>query len=185
MFSANARTALNAYRNVGVESIAESASPHQLIVMLFNGARAAVAAAKLHLQRKEIAPKCKAISQAIAIIDGGLKASLDLKVGGELARNLSDLYAYMTQRLLEANLKNDRSALDEVGQLLEQLGSAWETIAAKPAALAPAATRTPLPPVPIAPAAVAPAVAAAQPTGTTTARQTPQSSRLAVAYGSL
>jgi len=130
MFFANPRTAMNAYRSVGVESLVESASPQRLVLMLFDGARAAVAAASAHLQSRDIQAKCKAISQAIAIIDGGLKASLDLKVGGELAKNLSDLYAYMTLRLLHANLKNDPEALTEVAKLLEQLGSAWETLAA-------------------------------------------------------
>lgn len=136
MFSANSRAAMNAYRNVGVESIVDSASPQRLVLMLFDGARAAVAAASAHMQRRDIAAKCKAISQAIAIIDGGLKASLDLSVGGELAQNLSALYVYMTQRLLHANLKNDPAALAEVAKLLQQLGSAWETLAATQTAAA-------------------------------------------------
>lgn len=128
MYPANSRTAMNAYRTMGVESIIESASPQRLVQMLFEGARTAVSAAALHLQRHDVAAKCEAISKAIAIIDGGLKASLDLNGGGELAKNLSDLYAYMTQRLLHANLKSDLVALNEVGKLLEQLGSAWETM---------------------------------------------------------
>ena len=164
MFSSNSRGAMSAYRSVGVESIATSADPHQLVLMLFNGARAAVAAAKGHLQRNETAAKGEAISKAIAIIDGGLKASLDPKVGGELARNLSDLYAYMEQRLLHANLKNDDKALDEVAQLLAQLGGAWEAIAAKPAATA------------------APAHAVEAPVPGTGSSPT---SRLAAAYGSV
>ena len=138
MFSPNPRAAMSAYRSVEVGSLVDSASPQRLVVMLFDGARAAVAAAKAHLRRRDVAAKCTAISQAIAIIDGGLKASLDLNVGGELARNLSELYAYMTQRLLEANLKNDAAALEEVSGLLEQLGSAWEALLAN----APAATPT-------------------------------------------
>ena len=137
MYYANSRSAMNAYRSIGVESIIESASPQRLVQLLFDGARAAVAAASLHMQRHEVAAKCQAISKAIAIIDGGLKASLDLNVGGKMAQNLSDLYAYMTQRLLEANLKNDAKALDEVAQLLLQLGSAWEGIADTPARSAP------------------------------------------------
>ena len=137
MFSASPRAAMNAYRNVGVESIVDSASPHKLVLMLFDGARAAVSSAKAHLSSRDIAAKCKSISQAIAIIDGGLKASLDLNVGGDLAKNLSDLYAYMTQRLLQANLNNDLAALEEVSRLLEQLGSAWATLAATPAAAKP------------------------------------------------
>ena len=134
MFAANPRTAMNAYRSVGVESIVGSASPHKLVLMLFDGALAAVASAVAHLRDRNIPAKCESIAKAMAIIDGGLKASLDLSVGGELAKNLSDLYAYMTQRLLHANLKNDPAALEEVAKLLEQLGSAWATLAAKPAA---------------------------------------------------
>ena len=134
MFPANPRAAMSAYRSVGVESIVASASPHRLVLMLFEGAIAAVSSASLHLRERNVPAKCKAISQAMAIIDGGLKASLDLKVGGDLAQNLSDLYAYMTQRLLQANLKNDAAALEEVSKLLQQLGSAWATLAATPAA---------------------------------------------------
>ena len=143
MFPANSRAAMNAYRNIGVESIVDSASPHKLVLMLFDGARAAVSSAKAHLSSRDIGAKCKSISQAIAIIDGGLKASLDLNVGGDLAKNLSDLYAYMTQRLLHANLKNDPAALEEVSRLLEQLGSAWAALAATPATAKPDAMPQP------------------------------------------
>ena len=139
MFTANASSPLSAYRNTGVESITSSAAPHQLVLLLFNGARAAVAAARGHMLRKEIVAKGTAISQAMSIIDGGLKASLDLKVGGEMAQNLSDLYVYMGQRLFHANLKNDVEALDEVAKLLEQLGGAWEMIGAKKPAAQPTA----------------------------------------------
>jgi flagellar protein FliS len=143
MNPANPNAALNAYRKVGVESGAISSNPHQLVLMLFNGARAVLAEAKGHLERREIAARGMAISKAITIIDGGLKASLDLKVGGDLAQSLSDLYVYMGQRLLYANLKEDGKALDEVAGLLAQLGEAWETMAVKPAA----ATRvSPMPP---------------------------------------
>ena len=44
MFSQNQGSGLNAYRNVGVESMASTADPHKLVLMLFNGARAAIAA---------------------------------------------------------------------------------------------------------------------------------------------
>ncbi len=143
MFPANPRAAMNAYRSVGVESIVDSASPHKLVLMLFDGASAAVSSAGVHLRKRNIAAKCAAISKAIAIIDGGLKASLDLSVGGELAQNLSDLYAYMTQRLLQANLNNDPAALEEVSKLLQQLGSAWATLAETPAPAQPSAPLQP------------------------------------------
>ena len=182
-------TAMNAYRAVGVESLASTADPHQLVLMLFNGARAAVAAAKGHLQRKEVAPKCEAISKAIAIVDGGLKASLDLNVGGPLAQSLSDLYAYMGQRLLEANLYNDGQKLEEVALLLEQLGGAWESIARKttPAVVAAAPAGRPalalVPNTPTVRSTPAPAAASEQPQSTPPPVLSMQSRRLASAYG--
>ena len=74
--------------------------------------------------------------KAIAIIGEGLNASLDKKVGGELAQNLSSLYDYMVMRLLAANLNNDMAALDEVARLLNDLKGAWDSIRQSAAASA-------------------------------------------------
>lgn len=120
--------ALNAYAKVGVETGVETASPHQLILMLYDGAISALVKARAHMQRKEIALKGQFISKAIAIIDEGLKLSLDEKAGGELAQNLKALYDYMCKRLLMANLNNDVEAIDEVGRLLSDLKGAWAAI---------------------------------------------------------
>jgi len=124
----NASSAVKAYAKVGVESNVIAADPHKLISMLFQGALLAVANAKNGILRKDIPAKGVAISKAIAIIDDGLKASLDKKVGGELAQNLAALYEYMSFRLVHANLKNDIEALDEVSTLLNDLKGAWEAI---------------------------------------------------------
>ena len=92
------------------------------------GVRLALAEAMLHMQRNETAAKGGAISKAIMIIDHGLKASLDVEAGGEMAEKLSALYEYMTNRLLIANLRNELKALEEVGRLLAELHGAWEAI---------------------------------------------------------
>ena len=122
------RNALNAYAQISVDGSVATASPHQLITMLFDGALLSIAAARGHMQRKEIAAKGAAISKAIAIIDEGLKLSLDMKAGGDLAQKLDALYEYMCLRLLFANLKNDLEPLDEVSSLLNDLKSAWVEI---------------------------------------------------------
>lgn len=124
----NATTAIKTYANVGLESGVAAADPHKLILLLYQGALLAIASAKNQILRKEISAKGQSISKAIAIIDQGLKASLDKNAGGELAQNLSALYDYMNQRLLIANLKNDLTALDEVSGLLTDLKGAWEEI---------------------------------------------------------
>lgn len=126
--SAMNRNALNAYSQVSVNGSVATASPHKLITMLFDGALLSIATARGHMQRREIAEKGMAISKAIAIIDEGLKLSLDMKAGGDLAQKLDALYEYMCLRLLFANLKNDLEPLDEVASLLNDLKSAWVEI---------------------------------------------------------
>lgn len=129
-----ARNAIDAYARVGVETGVASADPHRLILMLFDGSLAAVSQARNAIGRKDVVAKGTAISKAIAIVDGGLKASLDVKAGGMLAERLSSLYDYMLQRLLTANLRSDVEALDEVTRLLNELRGAWAQIAEQPAA---------------------------------------------------
>lgn len=126
--NALARNALNAYSQVGVEVGITNASPHRLILMLFDGAIKSVSMARIHMNNNDIAPKCESIAKAIAIVDQGLKISLDVKAGGELAENLFSLYEYICHRLLMANLKNDVSMLDEVEKLLIGLRDAWAQI---------------------------------------------------------
>ncbi|MCE1241900.1 flagellar export chaperone FliS [Oryzomicrobium sp.] len=126
------RNPIAAYSEVGVETSVASASPHKLILLLFEGARAALFTARLNMVEGNIAEKGAAISKAIDIINNGLKASLDVEAGGNLAEQLSALYEYMVDRLLFANLKNETAPLDEVLGLLGQIHSAWEEIADRP-----------------------------------------------------
>jgi len=138
----SANTAIKTYAKVGIESGVIAADPHKLISMLFQGALLAIANAKNGILRKDTQAKGRAISHAISIINEGLNACLDKKVGGELAQNLSSLYEYMCNRLITANLKNDMGALDEVARLLADLKGAWETIRpnAAPASVSPITT---------------------------------------------
>jgi flagellar protein FliS len=124
----SARKAVDVYAQVGVETGVAAADPHKLILMLFDGTHAAIGAARRAMGRGEIAAKAAAISKAVAIIDGGLKASLDVKAGGVLAERLASLYDYMLNRLLAANLHNDVESLDEVNRLLGELRGAWAQI---------------------------------------------------------
>lgn len=121
-----------AYARVGVESGVMSASPHQLISMLFDGAGTAIRAAALHMREGQVAEKGKAISKALDIVNNGLLAALDREKGGELADRMASLYDYIARLLLYANLRNDPASLDEAGRLLADLGEAWNQI--KPAA---------------------------------------------------
>lgn len=118
-------SAVEQYNRVGVSSGVESADPHQLIQMLMNGALEKIAIAKGHMERNDISQKGGNISWAISIIDG-LRASLNVDDGGEIAQNLDDLYDYMTRRLARANIENNPDLLDEVSSLVRSVKGAWD-----------------------------------------------------------
>lgn len=127
MFGYNMR-AVNEYSRIGLETGVIAANPHQLVVMLYDGALLACQSALPHIQNKAFAEKGVMISKAIMIIESGLRASLDKKAGGEIAESLDALYAYMSNRLYIANLKNQLEPVQEVVKLLGELKSAWESI---------------------------------------------------------
>lgn len=119
----------NVYRRIDIETGVASSSAHQLITMLLNGALDAMSLGKGAMENGDVPAKCKAITQAVRIVDEGLKAGLNLKDGGELAANLSDLYGYITTRLTLGNLRNDVSAIEECQRLLTPIRDAWVAIA--------------------------------------------------------
>jgi flagellar secretion chaperone FliS len=126
----------NAYARVGVETGVMGASPHRLIVLLYQGARQAISQARMHLQQGNVAGRGMAISKAIRIVESGLQQSLNLEVGGEIAQRLNALYSYMTRRLLEANIQQSEAMLVEVDGLLATLEEAWVGIAPEVARMA-------------------------------------------------
>ncbi|WPU24858.1 flagellar export chaperone FliS [Cedecea neteri] len=126
---------VQAYQQVGLESAVMSASPHQLVVMLFDGALSALVRARLFLEQGQMPQKGEALSKAINIIDNGLKAGLNMDIGGELPGNLANLYDYMVRRLLHANLRNDADAISEVERLLTNIADAWKQIGPSPSTL--------------------------------------------------
>lgn len=133
MFSpANAR-AMSAYRQVGVQSMVDSASPQQLIKMLFDGLLASINAARGAIERGDINEKVRHIGKAVRILQEGLLSALDHEKGGELAGNLAALYEYCTTRLTLANARNDVGMVDEVAGLVSTVAQGWNEITNAPA----------------------------------------------------
>lgn len=120
--------AAKAYAKVELETGVSAADPHGLVLMLFEGAIAAIIDARRHMASGAMAAKGESISKAIMIIDDGLSASLDVAAGGAIAENLKDLYGYMSRRLLLASANNQPDSLDEVRKLLGELKEAWVSI---------------------------------------------------------
>lgn len=117
------------YQQVGLETQLAGASPHHLVAMLFDGYMEAVAQARGAMRAGQIELKGRAIGRALGIVQEGLRGGLDLKVGGSLARDLDDLYAYIAGRLTLANARNDEAMLDECQRLVQPLRDAWTSIA--------------------------------------------------------
>ena len=111
-----------------------SASPLELVHLLYQAATGAVREARRQLAAGEIAARSRAISKACGILME-LVASLDHERGGELSHRLAQLYDYMQRRLLEANFRQVDEPLAEVLGLLATLSEAWQGIAqeARPA----------------------------------------------------
>lgn len=123
----NANAAMQQYKQNYIQGGAETASPHRLVQMLMEGALDKLLAARRFMIAKEIAKKGENISWTISIIDS-LRSCLNVEVGGEFAQNLFALYNYMEKRLLEANIKNDPTLIDEVAKLMLQVKSGWDAI---------------------------------------------------------
>ena len=125
----------NAYASIGLETGVSSASPHKLIVMLFDGALTSLTIALTEMRAKNIAAKGRAISKAIRIIEEGLRASLDKSAGGAIAESLDSLYEFIAARLVRANLENEPGYIEEAQRLLIDLRGAWLAIDPEAAAL--------------------------------------------------
>jgi len=105
-----------------------SASPVKLVAILYRAAMETVAAARRHLRDGDIRERSRNVAKAAAILNE-LMRSLNHSTGGEISRNLLELYAYMQTRLIEANTGQIEAPLAEVEQLLGTLADAWRAAA--------------------------------------------------------
>ncbi|MGI9271249.1 MAG: flagellar export chaperone FliS [Woeseiaceae bacterium] len=115
------------YQQIDTHSSIAAATPHRLIQLMMERALAKMGIAKNHMEREEVREKGDNIGDAISIISG-LQASLNHNANARLSANFDELYSYMMRRLLEANLRDDPSILDEVSGLLQELKEAWDAI---------------------------------------------------------
>ena len=132
MSNYNSQEALKQYRELGLETQINNASPHRLIQLLMDGALERLNGAKSAMERGDAATKGVLIGKAMGIISG-LRSSLDMDVQGtDLPERLDDLYDYMGRRLLEASTFNKVEMLTEVIDLLKTIKSGWDGIEPQP-----------------------------------------------------
>lgn len=116
--------ALKQYKSVDLRATVETASPHKLIAMLFDGALGALARAKGAIERNSIQERTTHLNKASEILVT-LKGSLDLEKGGEVATNLDGLYDYMLRSVMQANRNNDLDKVQEIMDLISDVKQGW------------------------------------------------------------
>jgi len=126
----------NAYSQVHIETGVQDADPHQLVLLLLDGALNASTMARSAMERGDIQAKGRAIGRAVSIVEEGLRGMLDMSAGGQVAATLHDLYSCVLLRLTRANVDNDPAMLRDCAALLSPLREAWQTIKPQRAAAA-------------------------------------------------
>lgn len=101
-----------------------SATPGQLVVMLFDKMLLTLRRARTACDAKQIEVRCEQILRASDMVTE-LRVSLDREQGGQIAAQLDALYAYMLRELLEANRRNDGARLDVVTRMAAELREAF------------------------------------------------------------
>lgn len=128
MSNYNSQEALKQYRQLGLETQIDNATPHRLIQLLMEGALERLNGAKAAMERGDAATKGALIGKAMGIISG-LRSSLDMNIeGSDLPERLDNLYDYMGRRLLEASTFNKTEMVGEVIELLKTIKSGWDGI---------------------------------------------------------
>ena len=119
--------AMESYGDGNRTSQAVVADKVELIQMLFDGLIESLVTARGHLEHGAIEEKSKSLVRAGRIVIG-LQGALDLEKGGDLARNLHELYSYVTRRLVYVNAHNDLTVLNEVQTLMSEIRQAWRDV---------------------------------------------------------
>jgi flagellar protein FliS len=113
----------NVYQKYQNQSV-QTASREKLLLMLYEGAIKFVKKAVSAIEAKDIAARGMNIGRAYDIILE-LNNTLDHRVGGDISKNLEQLYMFMTERLTQANIRGDAKPLEEVLKILEILYQGW------------------------------------------------------------
>lgn len=102
----------------------ETSSPEKILIMLYNGAITFLKKAKVAYSNNDKVEAHNNILAAEKIIMEFM-TTLDMDLGGEMAKNLYALYDYLYNRLVESNMKNKPEILDEVIDHLVKLRETW------------------------------------------------------------
>lgn len=114
----------NAYQKYKATSV-QSASREKLLLMMYEGAIKFVKLAITAVEKKDIAGRGENIGRAYDIILE-LNNTLDHNVGGELAKQLEQLYMFITDQFTKANISGEAKPLQDALKILETLYEGWQ-----------------------------------------------------------
>ncbi|MBT8361461.1 MAG: flagellar export chaperone FliS [Desulfobacterales bacterium] len=115
---------VNAYSDNYLKNQIDSATKEQLLIMFYDGAIRFIARAIKAITENNNEQKTYCINKASAIISE-LSATLDHKIGEDIAADLASLYDYMNRELIRANINNNSDSLAIVTKLLTDLRDTW------------------------------------------------------------
>jgi len=118
------------YKEMDLASRTASASPLDLVLVLYSGLLDELESAKSNIEGKRFERKAQSINKCIHILNA-LTSSLEFETGGELVQNLARLYDHCVYRLYEASSELSIEKVDEVVQILRNLHEGWEGLSKK------------------------------------------------------
>ena len=114
------KSAADKYKSQSVQS----ATPEKILLMLYEGAIRFMKQAMIAIDKKDIADRGLNIGRAFDIVNE-LNNTLNHEVGGEIAKNLEQLYMFVSEQLTKANATGKREPLEDGIKVLETLYSGW------------------------------------------------------------
>jgi len=106
-----------------------TATPGQLVVMLYDGCLRFLHQSAHAMREGNIAEAGTRLARAEAIIDE-LLTTLDLEQGGVIASRLQGIYVFCLRHLMQARLERDAEMIEKVGELLSDLRESWTQVSA-------------------------------------------------------
>lgn len=117
----------DSYRSVDLEAKAASASPYELVLVLFDGLLDELARARGHIEGKRYQEKGRSLEKCMNILNG-LNGALDYDNGGDVVQGLSRLYDYCIYRLSDVSVSLSLDGLDEVVHLVGVIREGWDGV---------------------------------------------------------
>lgn len=114
----------DSYQQVDLDAQAAAATPHQLVIMLIDGLLDEIERIRGHINAGRLAEKGIGITKCMNILIG-LTSALDEENGGEIAKNLSQLYDFCQTELYTASIHNELTHLDNVVQIMSNIREGW------------------------------------------------------------